>query len=240
MDKMEKITVCIVNYNTPELTAAAVRSLWKHHPNCRIVVFDNSDRLPSGGLNRFNRQIEIVDNTKGQIIDFDSYLQQFPNKETGSVNKSNYGSTKHALSVQWMIDNTDEPFVLMDSDVLVFQSINCFCNPRYAFVAHIGCNTYRRFGLEIYRAEPLLCYINAPMLRKYGIRYFNPDYMWALSNVSPNNRYDTGAWLLKDVQEHNLPYLDVDTSHYILHFGHGSWKEKDYRQWLEWYRDLWQ
>ena len=27
---------------------------------------------------------------------------------------------------------------------------------------------------------------------------------------------------------------------YALHFGHGSWKEKDYRQWLEEYKDLWQ
>lgn len=38
--------VAIVHYNTPKLTAAAVRSLWKHTPGVRVTVLDNSDRLP--------------------------------------------------------------------------------------------------------------------------------------------------------------------------------------------------
>lgn len=39
-------TVVIVNYNTQSLTDCAIRSLNKHTPGCRVVVFDNSDRTP--------------------------------------------------------------------------------------------------------------------------------------------------------------------------------------------------
>lgn len=236
------MTVCIVHYNTPKLTSHCIRSLLKHHPSARVVIFDNSDLRPFGSVccDAIATRIEVIDNTRAQILDFDTLLAQFPDKETGPVNKSNYGSYKHCCSVQWLMDHLDEPFLLMDSDVLIRQRINTFCNPRYAFTGHVVCNTRKRFGLEIYRAEPFLCYINTPMLRAAGITYLNTDYMWALSHQSPNNRYDTGAWFLKDVIDHRLPYRDIDTTPYIAHFGHGSWHATNYRQWLAVHRDLWQ
>ena len=236
------MTVCIVHYNTPKLTSHCIRSLLKHHPSARVIVFDNSDLRPFSSVccDAIATHIEVIDNTRAQILDFDTLLAQFPDKETGPVNKSNYGSYKHCCSVQWLMDHLDEPFLLMDSDVLIRQRITTFCNPRYAFTGHVVCNTRKRFGLEIYRAEPFLCYINTPMLRAAGVTYLNTDYMWALSHQSPNNRYDTGAWFLKDVIDHRLPYRDIDTSPYIAHFGHGSWHATNYRQWLAVHRDLWQ
>ena len=236
------MTVCIVHYNTPKLTSHCIRSLLKHHPSARVIVFDNSDLRPFGSVccDAIATHIEVIDNTHAQILDFNTLLAQFPDKETGPVNKSNYGSYKHCCSVQWLMDHLDEPFLLMDSDVLIRQRITTFCNPRYAFTGHVVCNTRKRFGLEIYRAEPFLCYINTPMLRAAGITYLNTDYMWALSHQSPNNRYDTGAWFLKDVIDHRLPYRDIDTSPYVAHFGHGSWHATNYRQWLAVHRDLWQ
>lgn len=234
------MTVCIVHYNTPKLTWHCILSLLKHHPTARIIIFDNSNLRPFCIPDDTSAKIEVIDNTHGQLIDFDAYLARFPNKETGPINKSNYGSAKHAMSVQWLIYHLDEPFMLMDSDVLIRQRIDRLCDSRYAFVGKVVCNTRKRFGIEIYRAEPFLCYINVPMLRTYGGTYFNPDYMWALSDVTPNNRYDTGAWFLKDIQYHHQPYLDIDTAPYIVHFGHGSWHPHAYRQWLEDYKDLWQ
>ena len=236
------MTVCIVHYNTPKLTSHCIRSLLKHHPSARVIVFDNSDLRPFSSVccDAIVTHIEVIDNTRAQILDFDTLLAQFPDKETGPINKSNYGSYKHCCSVQWLMDHLDEPFLLMDSDVLIRQRINTFCNPRYAFTGHVVCNTRKRFGLEIYRAEPFLCYINTPMLRAAGVTYLNTDYMWALSHQSPNNRYDTGAWFLKDVIDHRLPYRDIDTTPYIAHFGHGSWHATNYRQWLAVHRDLWQ
>ena len=234
------MTVCIVHFNTPKLTSHCISSLLKHHPQARIVIFDNSSLRPFSAPGGSAAGIEVINNTRAQILDFDSLIAQFPDKETGSTNKSKYGSYKHCCSVQWLMDHLDEPFLLMDSDVLIRKPVNTFCNTEYAFTARVACNTRKRFGLEIYRAEPFLCYINTPMLRAAGVRYLNTDYMWALSHQSPNNRDDTGAWFLKDVTDHHLPYRDIDTTPYIAHFGHGSWHATNYRQWLADHRTLWQ
>jgi hypothetical protein len=236
---MKQKTICIVHYNTPELTMAAIRSLWKHTPGTYVIVFDNSDQHPFTVPSGLPSGIEVIDNTRGQIIDFDRWLQTFPDREPSPGN--NYGSAKHCYSVQWLIDHRRNPFMLMDSDVLIRQDIAPLFDDDYAFVAHVGCNTRRRFGFELLKADPFLCYINVPMLRKHGIRYFHPDYMWNLVSCSPNNRYDTGAWLYHEVKTKRLPFRDVDVkANYIHHLGHGSWRDKDYRQWLEEHKDLWQ
>ena len=259
-----RLTVCIVHYNTPELTMAAIRSLWKHTPGVYVIVFDNSDRRPftaaaarpldacaasnsskatgrrdSGNLFTLHSSLlEVIDNTRGQLIDFDQWLNTFPDREPSPGN--NYGSAKHCYSVQWLIDHRRNPFMLMDSDVLVRQDIAPLFDDRFAFVAHVGCNTRRRFGFELLKADPFLCYVNVPMLRQYGVRYFDSAHMWNLVSRSPNNRYDTGAWLYHEVKAKRLPFRDVDVkADYIHHLGHGSWRNKDYRQWLEEYQDLW-
>ncbi len=84
----QMIDVLIIHYNTPELTAATINSLWKHTPNARVTVFDNSDERPFSpiGLDRLNKPnrenglFTLVDNTRGQIVDWDQWLTQFPNK----------------------------------------------------------------------------------------------------------------------------------------------------------------
>ena len=239
-----RLTVCIVHYNTPELTMAAIRSLWKHTPGVYVIVFDNSDRRPftaaaySSLFTLNSSLLEVIDNTRGQLIDFGQWLNTFPDREPSPGN--NYGSAKHCYSVQWLIDHRRNPFMLMDSDVLVRQDIAPLFDDRYAFVAHVGCNTRRRFGFELLKADPFLCYVNVPMLRQYGVRYFDSAHMWNLVSRSPNNRYDTGAWLYHEVKAKRLPFRDVDVkADYIHHLGHGSWRDKDYRQWLEEHQDLW-
>ena len=236
---------CIVHYNTQDLTEATIRSLWKHHPDCRVVVFDNSDSRPLSvdrlnGLNGQNEMVNgqwsmvnVVDNTQSQIVDWDKWLSKFPDK---ARNNNGYASAKHAYSVQWLIDNICEPFLLMDSDVLIRQPLTPLCNSIYAAVGEVAVNPKLN---DAPRLLPILCYINAPMLRDAGIRYFNPDYMWALTSITPNNRYDTGAWFLRDLQEHQQPYLGVNIAPYALHFGHGSWKDKDGKAWLKENKELW-
>ena len=225
----------IVHYNTQELTTAAIRSLWIHHPDCRVVVYDNSDRKPFvlDGFDEFNGQIEIIDNTQGQIVDFERWLQTFPDKVR---NNNGYASAKHAYSVQWLIDHIDEPFLLIDSDVLIQRDLTPICNPAYAAVGEVAVNPKLN---DAPRLLPILCYINTHHILDAGIRYFNADYMWAITSLSPNNRYDTGAWFLRDLQEHHLPYLNASIAPYAIHFGHGSWKDKDGKAWLNANRNLW-
>lgn len=221
------IEVAIVHYNTPELTEAAIRSLEKCTPGCHVTIFDNSDKRP---FTKRMPNVKVIKNTKGQHIDFEKWLAEFPNKDKDNTN--NYGSAKHTYSIQWLIDHADKPFILLDSDVLIKEDLKPLWNTDVAFVARVSTNT-KKYGVEIYRATPFVCFINVPMIKEAGVKYFNPEYMWDLSDKMPNKRYDTGAWFLRDCKEHNLPYEKADTISMALHLRHSSWEDKDWKQWLE-------
>lgn len=229
-----KKDVVIIHYNTPNLTAAAIRSLNKTTDGCHVIVFDNSDKEPF--VNAFDN-VEVIDNTKGQIIDFEQWLDTFKDKEPSPGN--NYGSAKHCISVQWIIDHRKNPFVLMDGDVLLKKDITELWDVEQAFVGHIGCNT-RRFGYVVNRVEPWLCYVNVKMMRQYGFDYFNGEKMWNLTKKEPNDHYDTGAWFLEEVLRIGLPYQEIETKDYGIHLRHGSWKPKKIQEWLNQNKKLWE
>jgi hypothetical protein len=231
---MKGITAAIVNYNTTELTQAAIRSLWKHHPDCKVVVMDNSDTRPFDGVDGENGRLAILDNTKGQFANFDHMLEACHNKIRSN---NGYASAKHAFSVQMLINIIRKPILLMDSDVLIRKPLTPLCNPACYAVGEVSVNPKLN---DAPRLLPILCYINVPMIKEAGIQYFNPNYMWALSNVHPNNRYDTGAWFLRELEGRRKFYIDTPIEPYALHFGHGSWKEKDAKEWLREHRDLWE
>ena len=93
-----KKTVCIVNYNTTELTRAAIRSISKHGGDgYEFIVFDNSDKTPFGAMDG----VDVVDNTKGQVINFAEELKKYPKKNVGigCAVGCNFGSVKHMMSV---------------------------------------------------------------------------------------------------------------------------------------------
>lgn len=229
-----KKDVVIIHYNTPELTEAAIKSLNKTTEGCHVIVFDNSDERPF--VNTFDN-VEVIDNTKGQIIDFDSWLDTFNDKEPSPGN--NYGSAKHCYSVQWIIDHRKNPFILMDGDILLQEDISALWDVEQAFIGRISCNT-RRFGCVVNRVEPWLCYINVKMMRQYGFSYFNGRKMWNLVSDAPNDHYDTGAWFLEEVLRLGLPYREIDNKYYCIHLRHGSWKPKKIQEWLNQNRKLWE
>lgn len=233
MMTQERLTVAIVHYNTPKLTTRCILSLFKHTPGCRVVVMDNSDKLPFAST---LPDVEVIDNTGGQVVDFREMLAQYPDREDGCRNRSGYGSAKHTRSVDVLTDILTDGFILMDSDVLIRRDVTPLADRDMAAVGDIwkgGCGIPPRL-------RPFLCWINVPVLREHGIRYFNGEKMWALSHRSPDNRYDTGAWLYEACLEQQLPVRHIDHKDYCLHFGHGSWKQKkSWRQWTDEHRQLW-
>lgn len=238
-----KRTVCVVHYNTPKLTQCCIRSLLKHTKVDKIIVFDNSDKLPfmmknkqfvadHGGL------ISVIDNTHGQHINFNRWLSAFPDKEPSPGN--DYGSAKHCISVQWLVDHSEEPFVLMDSDVLVRRDIADFwSHPDCAWVGEVGENVKERFGYNIRKVQPFLCWLNVPLLHAHNIRYFNASYMWNLTTVVPNHRYDTGAWFYRTVKEVQLPVQRVPLDGMIYHLAHASWRDRQPMEWLNEHKECW-
>ncbi len=231
------MNVVTVHYNTPQLTEAMIMSLNRQTPGCKVYVFDNSDRRP---FLADIPNVEVLDNTKGQIIDLDAWLDTFPNKVKPLTLLDNYGSARHTKSVDMCFDLIPDGFILLDSDVLVRRDISAFWDKECATAGEI--NKSRKHEVNIPRLWPFICYLNVPMLKEYGIRYCNEEKMWFLNDKLPDMYYDTGAWVLEECSRLGLLHNEMLTRAYIVHYGRGS-KRQDFEdnetEWLKKHEDLW-
>ena len=243
----EKKTVAIIHFNTPELTEAAIKSIRKHGGEAyRVVVFDNSDTRP---FTKPMRGVEVIDNTKGQIIDFNKELEAYPERDRsiGCAKGCEFGSAKHMMTVQKLWELLPDGFVLMESDILLKRDIEEFFAPQYSVYGYWQ-KSQPNNPFYIGRMLPMLCWINVPMLAKAGAKYFDPERTYGLLHGGRSNRnnwYDTGSVLLEDIIK-NRPHLKGyhrDIREFVEHYGSGSWANNDLWQqtaWLEKHRDLWQ
>ena len=154
----KKREIAIVHFNTPELTEACIYSIRKHGgQDYHITVFDNSDKRP------FTIKMDgvaVIDNTKGQVINFDSFLSQYQKAKHGEIN--GYGSDKHMMSVQKLFDLLPDGFLLMDSDVLLKRSVDfMFGYDDQVAVGHVQ-NPQPGNNFNLGRIVPMVCYINVP------------------------------------------------------------------------------
>lgn len=211
------INVLTVHYNTPELLDAMIRSVNKN-TDCKIYVFDNSDSSPF--VNTFDN-VEVIDNTKGQIFDFDEWLAKFPDKQYTS---NGWGSAKHCKTVDLCFDLIPDGFILLDSDVLIYRDISELWDSRYIGAGQLE---IPRHPVSIRRICPYVCYINVPMCRKHDVRYFDDDHMWFLTAKSPNRWYDTGAWFYENCDKRGVTVNLCSCDDYCVHLGAGSWRDLD-------------
>ena len=230
-------TVAIINYNTPELTAAAIGSLLKNGGGpFRVVVFDNSDTRPFEGATN----VQVFDNTKGQIIDFEKELAKYPERDRsiGCAKGCEFGSVKHMMTVQKLWELLPQGFVLMESDILIKKNIDEFFNPEYSVYGYCQkAQPHNPFCIG--RMLPMLCWMNVPMLTREGARYFDPTRTYGLlpgGRQNRNNWYDTGAVLLEDIltKRPRLKGYHRDIREFVEHYGSGSWKANDLKQQLAW------
>ena len=237
--------VCIIHYNTPILTAHLVKSINKHTPGTKIYIFDNSDKTPF--INLFNN-VTVFDNTKGQIINFDQWLKKYPDREKSGGKANNWGSAKHAYSVEKCMELIKEPFVLFDSDVLVkkdfsilFDEIVCY---KGEVIHQPGTNR------KIKRVLPFICFINTPMCKTKGIHYFDENYMHGLRFKGNSDNYDTGGALYILTEQKKGLHREIKVADYIVHYGNGSWvsaaekmrnrpKHIPVNEWLEKFKQFW-
>ena len=253
----EKVVV-VINFNTPELTEAAIMSVKKHGgENYKFVVFDNSatvdypegQGLPSRHYDArpFTKEMEnvtVIDNTKGQIIDFDAELAKYPDKNPNHSACNDWGSTKHIITVQKLWELIPNGFVLLESDVLVRKPINDMFDRSRGVIGHVQEHQPGNpFGIG--RLMPLLCWMNVPMLMKCGAKYFDPERSWMLwpEEYDRRNWYDTGACLLEDVKSHmnGLNGTAIDIRPMMVHKQSGSWQNKVFtnEQWLKMNEPYW-
>lgn len=231
-----KKNICIVHFNTPALTRCLVMSVNKFVPDARIFIFDNSDKSPF--VNTFDN-VTVFDNTKGQIINFDKWLEKYPNrKKAGKTPIANkWASAKHCYTIEKCIDLIGENFVLLDSDILIKRDISDFFDDRYIFVG----TQEKRPGLPA-RLLPYLCFLNVDMMKKNNIHYFDEKMMNGLMVTENGNAYDTGASFI--VNAKSLPHKSLDIKNYMLHYAGASWQSRTrittQEKWLKENQKFWE
>ena len=216
--------IAIVHYQTPELTGALLRSIRKTTPGARITVFENS--VDPRRLLPPSEDVTVIDNTRGQVIDFDAFLAQYPRR---SREHAQDASVRHMMSVDALWDVLPDGFVLLDSDVLLRRDLSELADPSVAWCGHLQYGMTFGAGRFRPRALPFVCWLNVPMCREHGIRYFDPARTWKLE---PGMFYDTGASFYLDVRKADLPERQIRWEDYAVHFKGGSWDGRDPAQFL--------
>ena len=218
-----KKNIVIVHYNTPRLTECLVRSINLFVKDAVIYIFDNSDKSPFTAT--FDN-VTIIDNTKGQIINFDVWLKRYPDRLKTSAGRNNYGSAKHAYSVQKCMDIIGDNFILLDSDILLKKDISSLFDERYIFVG--STEIWRaRTGVAKYsreRAVPYICFINVKKCKELGINFLDDRRIYGLTQNGDN--YDTGASFLEDIRSKKLEWKKIIPLSFIVHYKAGSWVEE--------------
>lgn len=209
--------IVIVHYNTPRLTIALLASLAKNGIDKDIIVFENSDYKPLDALDMFD--YDLLDNTNGQIINFTSEIKQLnaennmtPARINYEMNGVRYGSVKHALTIQWLIEKMNEDFFLLDSDILIKKDFRHVADNKQMFVG--DCTTYR--------VLPFLLYLNSKLLLSNNIKFFDRRNIHPFC-LGPTN--DTGGSFFRECQTFGKDFRILNLNDYYVHYGSGSWRE---------------
>ena len=89
--------IVIIHYNTPLLTECLVRSINLFVKDAKIYIFDNSNKYP---FTASFENVTLLNNTKGEIVDFNKWLDNYKNKSKSNGKVNGWGSAKHCYSVE--------------------------------------------------------------------------------------------------------------------------------------------
>ena len=231
-----KKNILIIHYNTPYLTECLVRSINLFVKDAIIYIFDNSNEKPFTA--KFDN-LTVFDNTKGQIINFDKWLENYPNRKMSGGRLNKWGSAKHCYSVEKCMELIDDGFILLDSDVLLKRDISNLIDDKTIFTGEVVTQP----NSSVKRVLPFICYINVKMCKEKGVHYLDDNYMHGLWKNGVADRYDTGGGFYMGAKDY--PSRPISYSEYVVHFGHGSWnkigKKPQYtvEEWLKMFRRYW-
>jgi hypothetical protein len=208
------------------MTECLVKSIDKHTSDCHIFIFDNSDKEPF--IYKQNN-LTVFDNTQGQIIDFEKILEQYPEHVLTTSAIYKWGSFKHCISVDKCMELINEPFVLLDSDVLIKKDITPLFQEDKIFVGEIE-KISKYFEP---RVCPYMCFINVKLCKKYNIHYYHDSIIGLKKPNKYTKTKDTGSYfyLISKAYE----YQEINIYEYIIHLEKGSHTktEEEINKWLK-------
>ena len=231
-----KKNIVIIHYNTPRLTECLVRSINLFVKDAVIYIFDNSDKEPFTA--KFDN-VTLLDNTKGEIINFNKWLDNYKNKNNSHGKVNGWGSAKHCYSIEKCMEIIKDNFILLDSDVLLKKDISELFDDNIVYAGEIITQPFS----SIKRVLPFITYINTKMCLDNGIHYFDDNYMHGLYKSGIADRYDTGAGFYINASKY--PHKSINYGEYVIHYGHGSWNKNGCKQicnpseWLNIHKNLW-
>ena len=232
--------ILIIHYNTPHLTECLVNSINMFVKDATIYIFDNSDKLPFTA--KFDN-VKLLDNTKGQYIDFDKWLEKYPKKDKSLGRINNWASAKHCYSVDKCMDLIDDNFILLDSDVLLKKDISNIIDENAIYSAEV----IKQPKFNVNRVLPFICFINVKMCKENGIRYFDEEHMYGIYKSMESEKYDTGSGFYFNTKNFKSNIIKCDD--YIVHYKAASWfdcakrmhhyKQISIDEWIKKYKKYW-
>lgn len=223
------MTFITINVNTDNLANVLFRSIEKNvksidYDFCIIQKESETFDLRDG----IKRDIRVLTNIHKELFDEDSIVDECGGKIQERFLKNRvmgHGSMRHAIGIQWIIDNFDADEVLLfDTDVIVKKDFD-FLDDRKQYIT-IGKRMEERFFYKDWppRIHPCLQYLNLDMIRKNGIKYFD-GVRFRESKHKEYMLWDTGASFLADIEAKNLPYKNIDFKKYAIHCQRASWSK---------------
>lgn len=187
----------IVNYNTSLLVNALISNVFFIDKEAKIFVLDNSDK------EKFNTKydVHVLDNTKGKLLNLEMKWREITDKPYEAN-----GSWRHAMSVEWFYEETNEPFILLDSDVIIKKPFFNLITHDILFAGDVSCN----------RVMPMFLYINTPLCKEKNKKFFDGVSICPFKNV------DTGHYFYNECKKDK--YLSFNMFEYIYHLGGASYK----------------
>ena len=219
-----KLDVWTCNFNNERMTNYCIKSIIKNFksiPINSINIFDNS--LPEHKfildeelLKDNSIPINVIDNTKSQIINFDTmtylYTTWPPNYVPGGI-----GSFRHAITIRYILHSSLNDIMLFDNDILLRKDID-FINPYF-----ITAGWYQDRAKRI---TPFCQYFNINLYRQYKLEYtssIRPSCQ--IIKDEPITQWENGSYFTKCLSIRNIPYINI-TDDYIFHLGNGSHRSR--------------
>lgn len=197
VDNNSQILVYIVNFNTTKLTNDCIKSIIAKLKSVdyNIVVFDNSTTIPFVCDAENKHKVTVLDNTNGDIIDFESVLKDSVDfdiyKYYQHLDTSRHGTLKHSYTIDYILKTTPaDKILLFDSDTILLKDVDFISDDIITAANVVECAN----GI-VKRFTPFIQYFNVEMIRKNSLSYFDKNRIMFGNNsiMKYYFHYDTGA-----------------------------------------------
>lgn len=192
---MNNITLISCSYNTPDVTSNMLKSFVSLHPECPILISENSTNSDTENILKAANIPYIL----------------------------NRGST-HGPSVDKLFQQVDTDYVLLvDTDVIFLKKHDTiFENFQKLNLTIMGEVVGDRGGKKLYkRVNPWHCFINLQKIKEYKINFFDTERMQSRGKII----YDVGSTFFEDVRKNNLKIgIFEGNGVYYKHYEGLSWR----------------